>query len=64
MCVICPVNSNTMTDVDIVCVTPPAIAAAPTTAYPPGLMSLPLIPLTKEKSINSPTIRPIAAPKQ
>lgn len=27
--VICPVNSNTITDVDIVWVTAPAIAAAP-----------------------------------
>ena len=45
--VVCPVSSKTMTDVYIVCVTPPAIAAAPTTAYPPGLMSRPLILLIK-----------------
>ena len=44
MCVICPVSSNTMTEVDMVCVTPPAMAAAPTTAYPPGLINLPLMP--------------------
>ena len=62
MCVICPVSSKTMTDVDIVCVTPPAIAAAPTTAYPPGLMRRPLIPLTDAKSMSSPTTRPKAAP--
>ena len=31
MWVICPVSSNTMTEVEIVCVTAPAIAAAPTT---------------------------------
>ena len=30
MWVICPVSSNTITDVDIVWVTAPAIAAAPT----------------------------------
>ena len=30
-CPICPVNSNTMTDVDMVCVTLPDNAAAPTT---------------------------------
>ena len=29
MCVICPVSSNTMTEVDMVCVTDPAMAAAP-----------------------------------
>ena len=29
MCVICPVSSNTITEVDMVWVTPPAIAAAP-----------------------------------
>lgn len=29
ICVICPVSSNTMTEVDIVCVTDPANAAAP-----------------------------------
>ena len=32
----CPVSSKTMTEVEIVWVTLPAIAAAPTTAYPPG----------------------------
>lgn len=64
MCVICPVSSNTMTDVDMVCVTPPAIAAAPTTAYPPGLMRRPLMPLMKAKSIISPTTRPNAAPEE
>lgn len=31
MWVICPVSSNTMTDVEIVCVTAPAMAAAPGT---------------------------------
>ena len=29
MCVICPVSSKTMTEVDMVCVTDPAMAAAP-----------------------------------
>ena len=29
MCVICPVSSNTMTEVEMVCVTEPAMAAAP-----------------------------------
>ena len=29
MCVICPVSSNMITEVDMVWVTPPAIAAAP-----------------------------------
>ena len=62
ICVICPVSSNTITDVDIVCVTPPAMAAAPTTAYPPGLIRRPLIPDWKTKSILSPTRRPKAAP--
>ena len=31
MCVICPVSSKTITEVEIVCVTAPAIAAAPVT---------------------------------
>lgn len=33
--VICPVISKTMTDTEIVCVTAPEKAAAPTAAYPP-----------------------------
>lgn len=36
ICVICPVISNTMTDTEMVCVTAPEKAAAPTVAYPPG----------------------------
>lgn len=35
MCVICPVISNIMTLTDIVWVTAPENAAAPTVAYPP-----------------------------
>lgn len=35
MCVICPVISKAITDTDMECVTAPAKAAAPTTAYPP-----------------------------
>ena len=37
MWVICPVISNTITDTDMVCVTAPENAAAPTVAYPPEL---------------------------
>lgn len=36
MWVIWPVISNTMTDTEIVCVTAPDRAAAPTVAYPPA----------------------------
>lgn len=42
--VICPVISNTMTDTEMVWVTDPEKAAAPTVAYPPGIMSATLPP--------------------
>lgn len=38
MWVICPVISNTITDTETVCVTEPLNAAAPTVAYPPGMI--------------------------
>lgn len=38
MCVICPVISNTITETEIVWVTEPLNAAAPTVAYPPGMI--------------------------
>ena len=81
MCVIWPVSSKTMTEVEMVCVTAPAMAAAPggqrsgeggvpvlshtnrpTTAYPPGDIVFPLMPLGNHVAIDSPISRPKAAP--
>ena len=40
ICVICPVISNIITLTEIVCVTAPEKAAAPTVAYPPVNLNL------------------------
>lgn len=65
-CVICDVISKRITQTDIVCVTAPLNAAAPTVAYAPGMI-LVICPLYRtpngnQVAINSPIIRPIAAP--
>ncbi len=62
MWVIWPVSSNTMTEVEIVWVVAPAREAAPTTAYPPGAIGMPLMPFGNIKAINSPINLPKAAP--
>lgn len=47
---ICPVSSNTMTDVDIVCVTAADMAAAP-------------VPQTKQQSVSNLLLTPILIPQ-
>lgn len=65
-CVICDVISKRITQTDIVCVTAPLKAAAPTVAYAPGMIFVicPLYrtPRGNQVAISSPMIRPIAAP--
>ena len=46
----------------MVCVTAPANEAAPTTAYPPGDMGLPLTPSGNHNATASPHSLPRAAP--
>jgi hypothetical protein len=54
-----PVSSKTMTAVEMVRVTPAAIAAAPTTAYPPAVI---WCSAGVSRLSTSPKSRPAAAP--